>query len=135
MPSIGVVVARFYDNLAEQMEQQAREYAADREATIVKTIDVSGVYDTPLAADRLARLDEVDAVVTLGVVISGDTDHDQVVTQVAAHRLSEISLERDTPVTFGVIGSGMSAAEARERITYGAEAMNAAIDLVDELPN
>jgi 6,7-dimethyl-8-ribityllumazine synthase len=130
MPSIGLVVARFYDELAEEMEQQAREYAADSEATVAEMIDVPGVYDTPLAADRLARRENIDAVVVLGAVITGDTDHDQVVTYTAASKLSDVSLNRDMPISFGVIGPNMSAAEAYERIEYGADAMNAALDML-----
>jgi 6,7-dimethyl-8-ribityllumazine synthase len=132
MPSIGLVVARFYDELAEKMEQQAREYAAAREAAVAEMIDVPGVYDTPLGADRLARQEHIDAVVVLGAVITGDTDHDQVVTYTAASKLSDVSLNRDIPVCFGVIGPNMSAAEASERIEYGADAMNAALDMIVE---
>ncbi len=36
-----------------------------------------GSYDTPLAADRLARRSDIDAVAVLGAIISGDTDHDR----------------------------------------------------------
>ncbi|PSP55571.1 hypothetical protein BRC73_08990 [Halobacteriales archaeon QH_7_66_37] len=40
----------------------------------------------------------------LGAVVTGDTDHDQVVAHTAAQRLSDVGLQRDTPVTFGVGG-------------------------------
>ncbi len=46
-----------------------------------------------------------------------------------------MSLERDTPVTLGVTGPGMSAAEARERVENAATAVDGALDLVDELPD
>jgi len=95
---------------------------------------VPGSYDTPLAADRLARRDDVDAVAVVGAVISGDTGHDEVIADAAAQALSEVSLDRDTPVTFGVIGPEMSVAEARERTSYGALAVDSALDLVEELP-
>ena len=101
---------------------------------ITRTVSVRGVYDTPLAADRLARRDEIDAVAVLGAVITGDTDHDQVVAHTAAQKLSDVSLQRDTPVTFGVIGPAMSSAEAYERIDYGAEAIAIAVETVEELP-
>ena len=50
-----------------------------------------------------------------------------------AEQLTRVSLDRDTPVTFGVSGPGMSGAEARERIDKGAAAADAAIDLAEEL--
>ena len=87
-----------------------------------------------MAADRLARLEAVDAVVVLGTAITGDTEHDRVVVHTAAQRLVDVSLDRDTPVTFGVTGPGMSSAEAHERVDYGAYAVDVACDLLDELP-
>ncbi|MFC6729780.1 6,7-dimethyl-8-ribityllumazine synthase, partial [Natronoarchaeum mannanilyticum] len=94
---------------------------------------VPGAYDAPLAADRLARRDDVDAVATVGAIITGDTDHDQVIADAAARQLSEVSLDRDKPVTLGIIGPGMSADEARARTDKGAIAVESAIDLVTEL--
>jgi len=69
----------------------------------------------------------------LGAIITGDTDHDQVIADAAARGLTDVSLERDTPVTFGVTGPGMSQAEAEERIGYGATAVESAISLAEEL--
>lgn len=134
MPSLGLVIAQFYEELAEEMEAVALEKLDSRTAELAETVCVRGVYDTPLAADRLARRENIDAVAVLGVVITGDTDHDQVVARTAASKLSDVSLTRDTPVTFGIIGPGMSAAEADERIEYGAEAIPIALELVSELP-
>ncbi|WP_246999715.1 6,7-dimethyl-8-ribityllumazine synthase [Halosolutus gelatinilyticus] len=135
MTTLGLVVAEFNRPITEQMEQEAKAAANAAGAEVYDVVSVPGVYDAPLAADRLARRDEVDAVVVIGTVITGDTDHDQVITDAAAQRLSDVSLERDTPVTLGVTGPGMSAAEARERVANAAKAVDGALDLVDELPD
>lgn len=133
MVRLGLVVAAFSDGLVEEMATRARDTAADHGATVAAEVEVPGVYDTPLAADRLARRDEIDAVAVVGAVISGDTDHDAVIADAAAQGLTDVSLDRDTPVTLGVTGPGMSGAEARERVDYGARAVEAAVDLVGEL--
>ena len=132
MVSLGLVVARFNDAVTEPMAEVARQAAADRDALIVDELSVPGAYDSPLAADRLARREEVDAVAVGGAIVTGDTDHDRVIATATAEQLTQVSLDRDTPVTFGVSGPGMSGAEARERIDKGAEAVDAAVDLVDE---
>jgi len=134
MVSLGLVVARFNASVTEEMEAAARSAAADLDATLSEVVHVPGSYDTPLAADRLARREAIDAVAVLGAVVTGDTDHDQVVAAAAARKLSDVSLERDTPVTLGVSGPGMSGAEARERTDKGAEAVEAAVDLAEGLP-
>lgn len=133
MVTLGLVVAQFNRSVTDGMAETAREAAAEHDAEIVETLRVPGAYDSPLAADRLARREEVDAVAVIGAIITGDTDHDRVIARSAADGLTEVSLKRDIPVTFGVSGPGMSGAEARERVEKGAEAVNAAIDLVEEL--
>lgn len=135
MVRLGLVIGQYdkHGAVLSEMEQSAREAADERGAEIVATRDVPGSYDTPLAADRLARRDDVDAVVTLGVIISGDTDHDQIIGHAAAQALIDVSLDRDTPVTLGIIGPGMSSDEAAARTHKGREAVESAIDMVSKL--
>ena len=133
MVALGLVVSRFNREVTEQMEERAHEAAANRGAEVVETLHVPGAYDAPLAADRLARREEIDAVAVVGSIVTGDTDHDRVIADAAAKGLTDVSLDRDTPVTFGVSGPGMSGAEARERVGKGEEAVNAAIELSEEL--
>ncbi|MFP8956172.1 6,7-dimethyl-8-ribityllumazine synthase [Natrialbaceae archaeon A-CW3] len=135
MPTLGLVIAQFNRPITEQMEDVALEAAGAAGADVYDVVSVPGVYDAPLAADRLARLEAVDAVVVIGTVITGDTDHDQVITDAAAGRLADVSLERDTPVTLGVTGPGMSAAEARERVDNAAKAVDGALALLEALPD
>jgi 6,7-dimethyl-8-ribityllumazine synthase len=131
MVALGLVVASFNRPITERMAERAREAATERGATVVETVDVPGSYDTPLAADRLARREDIDAVAVLGAIITGDTDHDQIIGHAVAEGLTEVSLERDTPVTLGVTGPGMTTEEARARIDRGADAVESAIDLVE----
>ena len=133
MVALGLVVARFNASVTEPMEESAREAAADADADVVETVHIPGVYDAPLAADRLARRDDIDAVAVVGAVVTGDTDHDQVIGEAVATRLVDVSLDRDVPVTLGVTGPGMSGAEARERTDKGADAVTSAVDLAREL--
>jgi 6,7-dimethyl-8-ribityllumazine synthase len=135
MVALGLVVAQFNKErpVTHEMEVSAREAADEAGAAIVETIEVPGAYDAPLAADRLARRDDIDAVVALGAIITGDTDHDRVIADAAAQGLTDVSLERDTPVALGITGPGMSQAEAEERIDYGASAVRSAISLAVEL--
>ncbi|WP_267639188.1 6,7-dimethyl-8-ribityllumazine synthase [Haloarchaeobius amylolyticus] len=133
MTSLGLVVAEFNAPVTEQMEEAAREAAASAGADIVETVYVPGAYDSPLAADRLARRDDVDAVAVLGAIVTGDTDHDQVIGHATAQKLTDVSLERDKPVTLGIIGPGMSAAEAYERVENAESAVEGAVKLVERL--
>ncbi|MFC6952166.1 6,7-dimethyl-8-ribityllumazine synthase [Halorubellus litoreus] len=125
---VALVVARFYPDLADEITAAAEARVDARDATVVERVPVPGAYDAPLVADRLARRDDVDAVAVLGVVVTGDTDHDQVVTHATARLLGRVALDRDTPVGFGVLGPDMSGAEAHDRVEKAASAVDAAID-------
>ncbi len=135
MVALGLVVAQFNKErpITQEMATRAREAAADAGADITETLETPGSYDTPLAADRLARRDDIDAVAVIGAIITGDTDHDRVIADAAAQGLTEVALNRDTPVTLGISGPGMTATEAAERIEYGATAVESAVALVEEL--
>ena len=135
MVRLGLVVAQFNKDrpITHEMAEQAREAAADRNSEIVETLEVPGSYDTPLAADRLARREDIDAVAVIGAIVTGDTDHDQVIADAAAQGLTDVSLDRDTPVTLGITGPGMSQDEALARIEKGASAVESAVDLAVEL--
>ncbi|MBO4248527.1 MULTISPECIES: 6,7-dimethyl-8-ribityllumazine synthase [Halomicrobium] len=135
MVQLGLVVAQYdkHGQVIEAMEASAREAAKGQDATIVATREVPGSYDTPLAADRLARRDDIDAVAVLGAIVTGDTDHDQVIADAAAQGLTRVSLDRDTPVTMGVIGPGMSQDEATARTDKGGDAVDSAVSLATEL--
>lgn len=133
MIRLGLVVAEFNESVTKQMEQRAIEQLENHDIELVDRIQVPGSYDTPLAADRLARRDDIDAVGVIGAIVTGDTDHDQVIGRATAKSLSEVSLDRDTPVVLGITGPGMSGAEARERIDIGARTVDDAIQFVRAL--
>lgn len=135
MVTLGLVVAQFNKErpITHEMEAAGRDAAAERGVEVADTIEVPGAYDSPLAADRLARRDDIDAVAVIGAIVTGDTGHDRVIADAAAQGLTDVSLNRDTPVAFGVTGPGMSQAEAEERIDKGASVVESAIDLAEEL--
>ncbi len=129
MVTVGLVVAEYNAPITERMERAAREAADEHGAQVGDTVRVPGAYDTPLAADRLARRDGIDAVAALGAIVSGETDHDRVIGHAAAQGLTEVSLDRDVPVTMGITGPGMTAEQARDRIEYARNAVEGAIDM------
>lgn len=130
---LGFVVAEFNRDLTYQMEMLGREHADFLGATVEKTIMVPGVYDMPLAIKKLAEDPQIDAVVTIGCVIEGQTKHDEIVVQHAARKIMDLALEYDKPVTLGVSGPGMSRLDAHKRVDYAKRAVEAAVKLVQRL--
>ena len=98
MARLGFVVSEFNRDITYQMELLGKEHAQFLKAEVASVLYVPGVYDMPLAVRKLLRRDDIDAVVTIGTVIQGDTGHDEIVAQHAARKLMDLSLETSAAV-------------------------------------
>ena len=87
----------------------------------------------PIAAKKLLRREDIDAVVTIGCVIQGEIAHDETVVSQAARKLMDLSLEYDKPVTLGITGPKMSRPDAHKRVDYAKRAVEAAVKLLQRL--
>lgn len=130
---LGFVVSEFHRDITYQMEILGREHAAFLGATVHRTFYAPGTFDMPLAVKKLLMEGEVDAVVTLGCIIEGGTEHDEVIAAQLTRKIMDLSLEYNKPVTLGVSGPGMTRLEAQERVDYAKRAVEAAVKMVKRL--
>ncbi|WP_459201590.1 6,7-dimethyl-8-ribityllumazine synthase [Methanococcus sp. CF] len=133
MVNLGFVIAEFNRDLTFMMEKLAEEHAAFLGANVSCKVMVPGSFDMPLAIKTLLQKDDIDAVVTIGCVIEGDTEHDEIVVQNAARKIADLSLEFGKPVALGIAGPGMTRMQAEDRIDYGKSAVEAAVKMVKRL--
>ena len=130
MAKLGFVVSEFNRDITYQMELLGKEHAQFLGAEVTSVVYVPGVFDMPFAAKKLLLQKDIDAVVTIGCVIQGDTAHDEIVAQHAARKLMDLSLEFDKPVTLGITGPRMSRPDAHKRVDYAKRAVEAAVKLL-----
>jgi 6,7-dimethyl-8-ribityllumazine synthase len=130
---LGMVVSEFNRDITYMMEILAKEHAEFLGAEITEIIRVPGAFDIPLAVKKILEKGNVDAVVAIGCVIEGETEHDEVVAQHAARKIMDLSIEYDKPVTLGISGPGMGRIAAQERVDYAKRAVEAAVKLVKRL--
>lgn len=131
--NLGFVVAEFNRDLTYQMELLGIEHAKFLGAEVKETILVPGVFDMPLAIKKLCEQDNIDAVITIGIVIEGATKHDEIVVQQASRKIMDLALEYEKPVTLGIAGPGMTRMEAHQRVDYAKRAVEAAVKMVQRL--
>jgi 6,7-dimethyl-8-ribityllumazine synthase len=132
--NVAIVVAQFNNEVTAKMLDLAIEKAKILKMNIKYTCKVPGVFDMPLLIDTLLQKKDVDAVVTLGAVIKGQTKHDEVISNVTAKALIDLSIKYQKPVTLGITGPGMSERQAYQRIRPVAErAVEAVKKLSEEL--
>lgn len=126
---IGIVAAEFNFDLTQAMINLATEHAKFLNAEVVETSLVPGCFEIPFACRNLIVRKDIDALVALGSVIEGATDHDELVAQHAARKIMDISLEYNKPIGFGITGPGMSRLEGHQRIKNAKNAVEAAVKL------
>lgn len=100
-----LVVGRFNSFVVESLVDAAvdtlrRHGIPEPQITIYR---VPGAYEIPLAAQRVARTDQYDAIIALGAVIRGGTPHFDYVAGESASGVGSVSLDVDLPVVFGVL--------------------------------
>lgn len=102
---IAIVAARFNELVTKalvegaQSELEAMGVPAERSTCIW----VPGSFELPLAAKAAAESGRFDAIVCIGAVIRGETDHYEFVAREAARGLMDVSLTSGIPVSFGVL--------------------------------
>ncbi|MFO8099446.1 MAG: 6,7-dimethyl-8-ribityllumazine synthase [Salinibacter sp.] len=141
--TFAIVVSRFNEFVTEQMVDGAlntlKRHGADPEA--VPVIHVPGSREIPVVAQRCARSGTYDAVICIGAVIRGATDHFDYVCSGVSSGTLQASMDSEVPVIFGVITTD-TIEQAIERAgtkagNKGRDAAAAAIEManvMDQLP-
>lgn len=130
---IGLVAAEFNYEVTMLMIERAKAEAEFLGVKIVKEIKVPGVFEIPLAVKRMLEKDDVDAVITIGAVITGETKHDEVVVAQASRKVMDLGLEYNKPVGFGITGPGMTELQAMDRIEKGRDVVDAVVKMLQRL--
>jgi 6,7-dimethyl-8-ribityllumazine synthase len=117
---VALCVARFYEELADKLAQGARAALEDAGVTDVDCFEVPGAFELPLVASYAARSGRYAAIICLGAVIRGETDHYAHVCGEAARGIQQVQLETGIPCGFGILTVD-TMSQAMERVTGGSK--------------
>lgn len=115
---VALCVARFYVEFADLLEEGARDALVDAGVSEIETHDVPGAFELPLICRFAAESGRYDAIVALGAVLRGETDHYDYVCGEAARGIQDVQLSTGVPVGFGVLTVN-NAEQARARLKGG----------------
>ncbi len=101
----GIVAGRFNGFIVDQLTAGAidalhRHGVADEAIVVIR---VPGSFEIPLVAQKLAEAGTYAAVICLGCIIRGDTDHYDHVAGAATSGISQVALNTGLPIIFGVL--------------------------------
>jgi len=102
-----IVVSRFNEELTGRLEVDARQCLLENGAAenAIETIWVPGAYEIPFVANALAKNGKYDAIIALGVVVEGETQHAQMICDSTGIALLDIAREHGLPVINEIVGT------------------------------
>ncbi len=138
--SFAVVASRYNEELVDALLADVNKVFAENSVseTNVKIVRVAGANELPVVASVLAKSDKYDAVVTLGVVIEGDTLHHETIANSTAFAFQDIAIKTGVPVINGVVVTrNLEQAQIRTigSIARGVEFAEVAIDMANTMEN
>ncbi|MDA7503907.1 6,7-dimethyl-8-ribityllumazine synthase [bacterium] len=137
--SYAIVVSRFNELVTGKLLDGARgtleRHGANPDS--ITSCWVPGAFELPIVAEKLAASGKYSAVIALGAVIQGDTDHHDYINHAVAQGLMTASQKNGVPIMFGVL-TCQNMEQALDRSggkagNKGAEAALAAIETVNVL--
>ena len=102
---IGIVVAKFNEFITFKLLDGAKSPLLENGVSNddITVAFVPGSFEVPVVANKMASSGDYDAIICLGAVIKGETDHYEYVSEGAAHGIARIALDTGVPVMFGVL--------------------------------
>jgi len=101
----GILVSEWNDEITESLFSGAVDtllkHGAKKENIFRK--NVPGSFELPLAAQWLAAMEEIDAIICIGCVIQGETRHFDFICDAVANGITNVGLKFNKPVIFGVL--------------------------------
>lgn len=138
---IGIVASRFNEFIVSKLVSGAED-ALVRHGVDTNSIElawVPGSFEIPVIAQKMAESKKYDAILALGTVIKGATDHYDYVCAEVSKGVSTVSMKTGVPVLFGVLTTD-NIEQAIERAgtkagNKGYDVACAAIEMVNLIKN
>jgi len=110
---IAVVCAEWNKEITDKLLFGCLEVLQNAGAEIIQSV-VPGTFELSYAAQYWANDLQVDAIITLGCVIKGETPHFDFICNATANGITQVSLSSGKPVVFGVLTT-LNLGQAKER--------------------
>jgi len=102
---IGIIISRFNSAVTERLLRGAlralKECGAAADA--IEVVHVPGAFEIPLFAAALAKTGRFHALVCLGAIVRGETQHHDYLSRAVTEALQALQLAQRMPITLGVL--------------------------------
>jgi 6,7-dimethyl-8-ribityllumazine synthase len=130
--SIAVIAAEFNEKFSDTLLEYCVEGLLnsgipDKKVEIFR---VPGSFELPFAAKKMAKSKKYDGVICLGVIIRGETNHFELVSECTAKGIMEVNIQSPVPIIFGVL-SCENIRQAKNRLYLGEEYARTAVQMMN----
>lgn len=102
---IGIVVSKYYNDITGRLLSGALETlrawkVSEKNITVMR---VSGSFEISYGCLAVIKKKKPDAVIALGCVIKGETNHDEHIAHAVAQGITNLQIKYETPISFGIV--------------------------------
>lgn len=103
--NIAIVISRFNEEITNALYEGAltRLHELNFTQEHITIVWVPGAVEIPIAAQQLAHTDHYEAIICLGAVVRGETDHYEYVCQQVSYGCQRVALKNKLPIIFGIL--------------------------------
>ncbi len=131
---VGIVASRFNEIIVSKLIDGAVD-GLSRHGVDLDTVDlawVPGAFEVPLTAQKMAQSGRYDAVICLGAVIRGETDHYEHVASEVTKGIAQVALRADIPILYGILTTDtVEQALNRAGLKAGNKGFECAMDAIE----
>ena len=138
--NIYIIASTFYKDLTDELIQGIYSEVVNPQHeldddTIITIIKVPGAFEIPGMTKQILNNKNPDLIITLGVLIKGETTHFEYISESVAHSISKLTISSNVPIIFGVI-TALNYEQASERALVskknkGAELMRTGLKMLE----
>lgn len=130
---IYIILPYFNEELGLELYKNAKKTLIQNKVKEenIKLSRVAGALEIPYACQKIAKRENPDAIIALGIIIRGETSHYDLVSENTYSGIMKAQLETGTPIAFGIL-SCENTKQAKDRVmakglNKGKEAAEAAL--------
>jgi 6,7-dimethyl-8-ribityllumazine synthase len=117
---IGIVHSSFYRAEMDALVAGANTFLVQNgiPAENIRLMEAAGSFEVPLLGSALAEAGAVDALIGLGIIVEGETNHARLLADTSAGAMMEVQLMHGIPFAFEILHVH-TLAQAQERTKAG----------------
>ncbi len=133
--NIIIVISEFNKTITDGLLNGAKQAFDDNNGKDLTIIKVPGAFEIPGMVKQILDNKNPDLIITLGVLIKGETTHFEYISESVAQSISKLTISSNVPIIFGVI-TALNYMQASERALVskknkGAEVMKTGLKMLE----